>query len=133
MKEDQLRTLRGLYDATRRIGRELLVEIIASKHGPVADDTTARALAEIYAAGIKPDWWKLESQASSNAWTQVEKIIAANDPWCRGVVLLGLEAPESQLKAAFGIAAQSADRQRFRGRTDDFRRRGKGLACRPNG
>jgi 5-dehydro-2-deoxygluconokinase len=108
LKEDQLRTLRGLYDATRRIGRELLVEIIASKHGSVTDDTTARVLGEIYAAGIKPDWWKLESLASSHAWLQVEKIIAANDAWCRGVVLLGLEAPESQLKAAFGIAAQSA-------------------------
>jgi 5-dehydro-2-deoxygluconokinase len=108
LKEDQLRTLRGLYDATRRIGRELLVEIIASKHGSVTDDTTARVLGEIYAAGIKPDWWKLESLASSHAWTQVEKIIAANDAWCRGVVLLGLEAPQSQLKAAFGIAAQSS-------------------------
>jgi 5-dehydro-2-deoxygluconokinase len=108
LKEEQLRTLRGLYDATRRVGRELLIEVIASKHGTVADDTTARSLTEIYAGGIKPDWWKLESQPSSSAWTQVDKIIAANDPWCRGVVLLGLEAPESQLKAAFGVAAQSA-------------------------
>jgi 5-dehydro-2-deoxygluconokinase len=108
LKEDQIRTLRGLYDATRRIGRELLVEIIASKHGSVTDETTAWVLDAIYAAGIKPDWWKLESLASSNAWTQVEKTVAANDPWCRGVVLLGLEAPESQLKAAFGIAAQSS-------------------------
>jgi 5-dehydro-2-deoxygluconokinase len=107
LKEDQLRTLRGLYDATRRIGRELLVEIIASRHGAIAENTTARALVDIYAAGIKPDWWKLEAQASSSAWLEIEKVIAANDPWCRGVVLLGLEAPESQLKASFGIAAQS--------------------------
>jgi 5-dehydro-2-deoxygluconokinase len=107
LKDEQLRTLRGLYDSTRRIGRELLIEIIASKHGAVTDDTTARALADIYAAGIKPDWWKLEGQASSNAWAEIEKVIAGNDPWCRGVVLLGLEAPESQLRVSFGIAAQS--------------------------
>jgi 5-dehydro-2-deoxygluconokinase len=108
LKDEQLRALRGLYDATRRLGRELLVEIIASKHGPIADDTTARAMGEIYVGGIKPDWWKLEAQGSPGAWTEVEMVIAANDPWCRGVVLLGLEAPESQLQASFGVAAQSA-------------------------
>ena len=64
LKDEQLRTLRGLYDAARRLNRELLIEIIASRHGPLSDDTTARALGELYAAGIKPDWWKLEPLAS---------------------------------------------------------------------
>ena len=33
-----------LYDAARTVGRELLIEIIAGKHGPLGDDTVARAL-----------------------------------------------------------------------------------------
>ena len=37
-------------------------------------------------------------------WSGVTKEIMANDPYCRGVVLLGLEAPEDQLAAAFKIA-----------------------------
>jgi 5-dehydro-2-deoxygluconokinase len=37
----------------------------------------------------------------------VEEAVRAGDPYCRGVVLLGLEAPESQLVAAFALAAQS--------------------------
>ena len=76
LKEEQLRTLRGLYDAVRRLNRELLIEIIASKHGPLAEDTTAQALGEIYAAGIKPDWWKLEPLTSVGAWAGIERVIA---------------------------------------------------------
>ena len=34
-------------------------------------------------------------------------MIAAGDPWCRGVVLLGLEAPEKELEAAFARCADA--------------------------
>jgi 5-dehydro-2-deoxygluconokinase len=62
-----------------------------------------RCLAEIYAHGIKPDWWKLPSM-SDESWRRVAVEIKNNDPYCRGVVLLGLEAPEDELAAAFKIA-----------------------------
>jgi 5-dehydro-2-deoxygluconokinase len=101
LRREQTGRLAGLHDAVRRNGLELLVEIIAGKHGPLAEDTTARVLEMLYAAGIKPDWWKLEAQPSAAAWGNVERVIDANDPWCRGVVLLGLEAPEAELEAAF--------------------------------
>jgi 5-dehydro-2-deoxygluconokinase len=113
LKEGQLQTLRGLYDATRRLGRELLIEIISSKHGAVGEDTTARALDEIYAVGIRPDWWKLEPQMSASAWKRVDEIIQTHDRWCRGVVLLGLEASESELKRAFSAASGSASAKGF--------------------
>ena len=51
-------------------------------------------------------------------------MIASERSWCRGVVLLGLEAPEAELEAAFAAAAEVADRQGLRGRPDDLRRRG---------
>jgi 5-dehydro-2-deoxygluconokinase len=108
LREAQTDTLRTLYDAARRNGLELLIEIIAGRHGPLGEDTVSRVLAGLYAAGIKPDWWKLEPQPSPAAWMAIERTIAASDPWCRGVVLLGLEAPEHELEAAFGTCAGAA-------------------------
>jgi 5-dehydro-2-deoxygluconokinase len=107
LKAEQVRTLGGLHDAARRLGRELLIEIVASRHGPIADDSAARALAEIYAAGIKPDWWKLEPQPSAAGWAAIADVIGRADPWCRGVLLLGLDAPEGELARAFEVAAGS--------------------------
>ena len=107
LKERQEAALRAVHDACRTAGRELMLEIISSKHGPTTDRTTADVLARLYGLGLKPDWWKLEPQTSADGWRAVESAIEAGDPYCRGVVLLGLEAPESQLVAAFALAAQS--------------------------
>lgn len=107
LKAEQQEKLCALFDAARKTGRELLVEIIAGRHGPLEDETVAQALEELYALGIKPDWWKLEPQASSAAWQKIEAVIAKHDPWCRGVVLLGLEAPQEELEAAFRATSGS--------------------------
>ena len=107
VRQEQVEKLRGLYDAARKVGRELLVEIIAGKTGPMDDETIPRALAALYDAGIKPDWWKLEPQATPNAWTRIDETIEAHDPHCRGVVLLGLEAPREELEAAFAATSGS--------------------------
>jgi 5-dehydro-2-deoxygluconokinase len=100
--------LRALFEAARRIGRELLIEIIAGKHGEMRENTVSRALQELYALGITPDWWKLEPQASPEAWKNIEAVIRQNDPWCRGVLLLGLEAPQDELENAFAATADVA-------------------------
>jgi 5-dehydro-2-deoxygluconokinase len=105
MKDEQAQKLRTLYEAARKVGRELLVEIIAGKNGPMDDMTIARAMTELYALGIKPDWWKLEPQASATAWDNIAAVIETNDPWCRGVVLLGLDAPEAELAKGFAAVA----------------------------
>ncbi len=105
LKDEQAQKLRTLYEAARKLGREVMLEIIAAKHGPVDDMTIARALEDHYALGIKPDWWKLEPQASAAAWDNISAVIARHDPWCRGVVLLGLEAPEEDLARGFAAVA----------------------------
>ena len=105
LKEEQAQKLRTLYEAARKVGRELLIEIIAGKHGGLDETTIARALEEHYALGIKPDWWKLEPQASSKAWANITAVITRNDPWCRGIVLLGLDAPQDELGKAFDAVA----------------------------
>ena len=38
------------------------------------------------------------------AWAAIDKVIAERDPYCRGVILLGLDAPIADLEAAFGAA-----------------------------
>ncbi|MFB2562403.1 5-dehydro-2-deoxygluconokinase [Rhizobium sp. IMFF44] len=101
LKAEQQEKLRTLFEAARKVGRELLVEIIAGKNGPLTDDTIPTAMEELYALGIKPDWWKLEPQESASAWKKIDAVIAKNDPWCRGIVLLGLEAPAEELIRSF--------------------------------
>lgn len=107
LKAEQIEKLRSAYEAARKVGRDILIEIIASKAGSVDSKTTARALAELYDAGLKPDWWKLESQPDATAWEAVDTVIETRDPLCRGVVLLGLEAPQDELAQGFAIARGS--------------------------
>jgi len=105
MKRRQQQKLLHLYQAATKVGRELLVEIIASKNGPMGKDTIARVMEELYALGIKPDWWKLEPQASGEAWDEISKVIDSYDPVCRGIFLLGLEAPAEELAKGFKAVA----------------------------
>jgi 5-dehydro-2-deoxygluconokinase len=105
MRLRQERELLRITDAAHRIGRELLIEIICGKNGELRSDTVAKVLTRLYALGIRPDWWKLEPQADAAAWRTSAAVIRANDPYCRGIVLLGLEAPEEELEAAFTVAA----------------------------
>ncbi|HEY1862115.1 MAG TPA: 5-dehydro-2-deoxygluconokinase [Roseiarcus sp.] len=100
----QERELLRLNDAARKLERELLIEIIASKHGPVDDRTVGRVIERLYEIGVQPDWWKLEGQPSKTAWDNITRAIETGDPLCRGVLLLGLEAPEKDLAQAFALA-----------------------------
>src|SRR3546814_7125567 len=88
-----------------------MIEIIAGKHGSLGDDAVARVLATFYRLGIKPDWWKLEPQPGAAAWQAIDRVIAEHDPLCRGVVLLGLEAPEAQLAADFRSEEHTSELQ----------------------
>jgi len=104
-RERQERQLRRLFDACRKTGHEFLLEIISSRDRAVNDSTVSAALQHLYDLGIKPDWWKLEPVTDPKAWLNIEAVIAANDPYCRGVVLLGLAATEEKLLEGFQSAA----------------------------
>ena len=105
LRARQERELLRAQDACRRIGRELLVEIIAGRHGALADDTVARVVARLYAIGMRPEWWKLEPQRSARAWAAIGDAVAAGDPYCRGILVLGLDAPADDLADAFRATA----------------------------
>lgn len=105
MRERQERQLLRLQDACRKTGHELLVELIASTVAPVNAHSIAGMIQRFYDLGMKPDWWKLEPTEDSDAWANIEAAIRANDPHCRGVLLLGLSAPQAALIASFDAAA----------------------------
>jgi 5-dehydro-2-deoxygluconokinase len=106
LRERQERQLLRLFDACRKTGHELLVEIICPPSLPIDEDTVARAVRRIYDIGVYPDWWKLEPTSDGAAWANVEQAILDNDPLCRGIVLLGLSAPIGALIESFAAAAR---------------------------
>ncbi|MBK8438735.1 MAG: 5-dehydro-2-deoxygluconokinase [Rhodobacter sp.] len=105
MQADQEATVMRLFTAARRNRLEVLLEVIPSKVGPVTDDTTAALIRRFYQIGVYPDWWKLEPMKTAQGWTRTCAAIEANDPHSRGIVVLGLDAPEAELAASFKVAA----------------------------
>ena len=97
-------TVKRLFAASRRNGLEFLLEIIPSKVGPVDDMTTATLIRQFYAIGVTPDWWKLEPLKTGAAWANAIAAIEENDRHTRGIVVLGLDAPEAELAASFEVA-----------------------------
>jgi 5-dehydro-2-deoxygluconokinase len=101
----QIARVKRLFTAARRNGLEFLLEIIPSKVGAVDDKTSATLIQSFYDAGIYPDWWKLEPFKTEAAWKNAVEAIGRNDPRTRGIVVLGLDAPEAELAASFALAA----------------------------
>ncbi len=104
--EIQITRVKRLFTAARRNGLEFLLEIIPSKVGPVDNETTARLIQMFYDEGVFPDWWKLEPFDTEAAWANAVAAIERNDPRTRGIVVLGLDAPEAALAASFALAAK---------------------------
>jgi len=102
----QDRQILRLFDACRATRHEFLLEIIASKHGAVDSQTIARTIDHIYGLGVYPDWWKLEPAEDAATWHAIERAILRHDPLCRGIVLLGLSAPQDELLAGIAAAAR---------------------------
>jgi 5-dehydro-2-deoxygluconokinase len=103
--DEQLSVLKRLFVAARRNRLEFLMEVIPSKVREVNDGSTAQVIRELYNAGIYPDWWKLEPLKTAQAWMLAASAIRARDPHTRGIVVLGLDAPENELASAFRLAA----------------------------
>lgn len=107
LREAQDLQILRLFEACRRTRHELLLEVIASKHGSITTATMADLVEHFYALGVYPDWWKLEPAVEPAAWAAVEAVISKHDPHCRGIVLLGLAATQDALLTSFAAAATS--------------------------
>ncbi len=108
---EQEAQVKAVYQMAQISGHELLLEVIPSKKLPQGPDTVLRAMKRFYNLGIYPEWWKLESM-SAEQWQDVDALLAQRDPHCRGVVLLGLNAPVGELREGF---AQARDAKTCRG------------------
>lgn len=102
----QEETILRLYSAARRNRLEFLLEVIPSKVAPVDDQTTAQIIQRFYDLGVNPDWWKLEPMTTDAGWQAACDAITRNDPYTRGIVVLGLAAAESALRDSFQVAAR---------------------------
>ncbi|MDF2399175.1 5-dehydro-2-deoxygluconokinase [Pseudomonas sp. 3MA1] len=107
LRLEQEAQIRGLYQASQVSGHELLLEIIPPKDLPGAHpEVLYRSLKRLYNLGIYPAWWKIEAQ-SAEEWKKLDELIQERDPYCRGVVLLGLNASAEALAEGFRQAAAS--------------------------
>ena len=105
LRLEQERRVRALHEACQRLERELLLEVIvAGPQRAVTAHTAADAVRRFYNLGIRPAWWKLESQNSAS-WGEIAAVISESDALCQGVVLLGLDASEQALAESFAAAA----------------------------
>ena len=105
LRARQEATVKRLAEAARANDLDFLLEVVPSRFGRVDEATTAAVVERFYAIGVYPDWWKLEPMVSDRAWQLVCDAIAANDPHCRGILVLGLDAPARDLHASFRVAA----------------------------
>jgi 5-dehydro-2-deoxygluconokinase len=109
LQQQQLELLRDLAQACADTGRELLLEVIpprnADREPLAADRAVAAALRTITAAGVLPDWWKLVPPRHEVGWNLWREAITQADPHCRGVLLLGLDAPVDTLGEQLEAAA----------------------------
>ncbi|MCX2525058.1 bifunctional 5-dehydro-2-deoxygluconokinase/5-dehydro-2-deoxyphosphogluconate aldolase [Larsenimonas rhizosphaerae] len=105
LRLEQEERLRQLYQAACIYGLELLMEVIPPVDMPSDVSVLPRTLQRLYNLGIRPDWWKLPAMPDA-AWHAVCETIKSEDPYCRGVVLLGLDAPMDDMKRGFENAAK---------------------------
>jgi 5-dehydro-2-deoxygluconokinase len=109
---EQEAQVKALYDAAQVSGHELLLEVIPPKSMAADSDTVYRALKRLYNLGIYPEWWKLEHMSAAQ-WQAIDALVRERDPYCRGVVLLGLQASVEELSASFRQASGSASCRGF--------------------
>jgi len=112
--------LHTLYDAVKQSGHELLLELILPlRANSAASERVLSSMKRIYDLGIRPEWWKL-SLLPAPGWAQVDALIAARDPYCRGVLLSGPHRTGDELAVAFAAAAQSRSCRGFATGPDVF-------------
>ncbi|MGB5446273.1 MAG: 5-dehydro-2-deoxygluconokinase [Psychromonas sp.] len=101
---EQEHQVKEVYQACCKSGHELLLELILPAGVDKDDELYLRAMKRFYNLGVKPDWWKLPPLAKES-WDAVSALVAERDKYCRGVVVLGLDAPLDELKRGFAQTA----------------------------
>jgi 5-dehydro-2-deoxygluconokinase len=104
-REREEHALLALLHSAIATGHELLLEIIPRSAGAIDSAAVVPAIERLYSIGVRPDWWKLQPPKDASEWSRISAAIEAGDRHCRGVLLLGLDAPETEVHAGFARAA----------------------------
>jgi len=102
--EVQDEKLLELYDACCQSGHELLLEIIPPMEAIPASESLWMSIDHLYNLGIRPDWWKLPAMDEQTG-EKISLLVRERSPWCRGIVILGQDAPLEDVKAGFAAVA----------------------------
>ncbi len=96
LREDK-EQLRRLFSAVRATGHDLLIELIAEE----GDHVLLQWMETCYALGVYPDYWKILPPTQAETWNKLEEMLERHDPYCRGFLVLGNNAPAEDLKKVF--------------------------------
>lgn len=107
LRSEQDELIVDVYHGCCKSGHELLLEVILPESNADKDERNyLQVMEHFYQLGVQPDWWKLPPLSAAN-WQKVGELIEAHDPFCRGVLILGLDSPQETLKAGFAAAADA--------------------------
>lgn len=107
LRKEQDELILDVWKGCNKTGHELLLEVILPETNPDKKESYyLDMLSHFYSLGVQPDWWKLPP-LSLESWQAISGLIEQQDPHCRGILILGLDAPEEKLKAGFAAAAQA--------------------------
>lgn len=95
-------------NAARAADRSFLVEFQAPAGRTPGAGYLPRMLAAAYEHGVAPDWWKLPPVADRQQWADAAAVIAACDPLCEGMLVLGQTADPEALATALAAASAEA-------------------------
>ena len=103
---EQERQVLILADACRRTGHDLLLEVIPGKSAGAGRRAHARPRDGplLRARGLSRTGGSCRTPAATPPGRAIAGRDRGHDPHCRGVLLLGLDAPEAELVAAFAMA-----------------------------
>ena len=107
--EENERQLCRLFSGARSTGHDLLLEIIVDQPQTreEQDACLLRWMRRCYELGVYPDYWKILPVADAGTWQAIEALIDEYDPYCRGILFLGLNVAEAELVKRFAALPES--------------------------
>jgi len=100
LKTVQDKKIVELYDACCHSHHQLLMELIPPKESISVGESVFNSITHLLALGIRADWWKLPCMES--VWVKrIDSLIRSETPHCKGIVVLGLDAPIDELAEGF--------------------------------
>lgn len=99
----QLDKLKSLGDWCRTNGRVFLLEVLVMTSDEQREDELPRFIRDAYAAGLRPDYWKIEGTTSVAAMRKLDAAVAGHAG--TRLVILGKAATFETIEAWFATAA----------------------------